>query len=388
MKQFPILYKRATTGAIQQWQIFVNGGEFYTISGQVEGKLTATKPTVVKIKNSGKKNATSIGEQAIKEAQSKHDFKLEHGYTLDITATDKTGYQEPMLAKHFEDYQDVVTYPLLVDEKLNGVRLNARINSLLSRRGKPFNTLPHIKTALAPIFEKYPELFLDGEAFNEKLKNHLNRLIEIVSVAYKPKDVTVELLKESEAIVEFHVYDGFGFHSDKYGDVVQATPFTIRRAALKELLKGVTYIHVLDTIECKNLEEVKALLEKSRKEHPEGIIIRWGNGGYEFKRSKYLLKWKNFMDAEFTIVDVEPGSGDWEGCSKRIILKLPKPTVGRDGKIQTTFASNIEGSMEYLRKMLLEKEKVIGKLATVRFQDYSEYKIPQIPYVEVIRDYE
>jgi len=44
--------------------------------------------------------------------------------------------------------------------------------------------------------------------------------------------------------------------------------------------------------------------------------------------------------------------------------------------------------MEYLGELLQRRDEVVGKLATVRYQCVSEYGVPQIPYVEAIRDYE
>ena len=383
MKTFPTLYKRTATGRIQQWTITADNNSYYVTEGLVGGKLTSTLPHICEAKNSEKKNATTNEEQAIKEAQAKWDHKLAHGYSTTPTGVDNTGYKEPMLAKQFEDYQDKISYPVYVDNKLNGMRCNARAGSVKSRKGKPINTIPHISESLNSLFKKYPDLYLDGELFNPKLKNHLNRLIELTSVAYKPSDVTAELLNESRETVQFHIYDGFGF-----GDITQETPFIERRVALKKLLKGIQYITVIDYALCENENEVKLLLKAALKDKSEGIIIRWGEAPYEFKRSKYLLKWKNFIDAEFEIEDIESGNGDWTDCAKRIILKLPKPVIGRDGKEVTNFASNIEGDREWLRKMYKERKKVIGKLATCEFQEYSEFGIPLIGYVRSIRNYE
>ena len=382
-KKFPILYKRDSKGRIQTWQITVDGGSYSVIEGLEDGKKSQTSPHICEGKNPGKKNETTAEQQALKEAEAKQKNKLEHGYCLTAEGIDDTGYKEPMLCKQYDDYKDVITFSVYVDQKLNGMRCNALKGSVKSRKGKDINTIPHIVTCLKPIFAKYPKLFLDGELFNPKHKNNLNRLIELTSVAYKPKDVTPELLKESEEIVQFHIYDGFGFDN-----ITQETLFLERREALKKLLRGIKYIHVLDYKVCNNDSEIQKLLLESKNNNDEGIIIRWGDAPYEFKRSKYLLKLKNFMDAEFEIEDVQPGNSNWEGCAKRIVLKLPKPVIGRDGKIQTNFASNIEGDQKWLRKMYQERKKVIGLIANCEFSGYSEFGIPQIPYVRFIRNYE
>ena len=397
MKTFPTLYKRNNSGKIQQWTINVLGNHYYVVEGLVDGKLTQTKPHTCEAKSSKKKNSTTAEQQAEKEAQSKYENKLEHGYCLTQEGIDDTGYQEPMLAKQFYDYWDKIFDDLFVDDKLNGVRCNyKKAGELISRKNKPFNTAPHIIAELDAVRKKYPKIFVDGELFNPALKENLNRLIELVSVAYKPTDVTPELLAESKEIVQFWVYDGYGFEG-----ITPKTPFTERRAALQKLFKGFKYIRVLNYVTIKNgkdkkvraavLKQVKAMLKEVAKAKGEGIIIRHGLCPYEHKRSKYLLKAKNFIDDEFEILKVEEGNGDWVGCAKRITLKLHKPVVGRDGKIQTDFASNIEGNRTWLGKMWKEldtQNTVIGKMANCEFQGYSEYGIPQIGYVRSIRDYE
>ncbi len=391
----PTLYKRTSTGKVQQWTITTDGSSYSVTEGIVGGKLTTTQPHTCEPKNTGKANATTGEEQAIKEAQAKWDHKLAHGYARTAGSIDDTGYKEPMLAKQWSDYEDKVELPLYVDPKLNGMRCNALKASVKSRKGKDIHTIPHIVAELKDLFEKYPALFLDGELFNYEYKNNLNRLIELTSVAYKPKDLTPELLEESKRIVQFHVYDGFG-----YQDIGFDTPFATRREALADLLKGYKYVKVVKTtvINPKDKDKKKAMaeakaqlmkmLKEAVKQKEEGLIIRWGTAPYEFKRSKYLLKLKNFIDAEFEIEAVQEGNGDWSGCAKRIVLKLPKPVIGRDGVEVTNFASNIEGDREWLRKLFQEKEKVIGELANCEFQEYSEYGIPLIPYVRSIRNYE
>jgi DNA ligase-1 len=385
MKSLPTLYKIDKSNRIQQWTISIDSdnGSYSVTEGLMNGKLTTTKPHTCDSKNLGKKNETSAADQALKEAQAKHKNKLEHGYSLSIADTHLNTYREPMLAHQFEDYRHKISYPVYVDAKLNGMRCNALQNSVKSRKGKTINTIPHIQHSLKPLFDKYPDMYLDGELYNDKFKNNLNQLIELTSVAYKPSDLTPELLKSSAQIVEFHVYDGFGFKG-----ITQNTAFVDRRSALKQLLKNVPSVSVLNYTECANEKEVYKLLSNSKREKREGIIIRWGTCGYEFKRSKYLLKLKNFVSEEFAIVDIQEGNGDWAGCASRIVLQLPKPVIGRDGKLTSTFDSNIEGKREWRAKLYRERASVVGELATCEYQELSEYGIPQIGYVRSIRNYE
>lgn len=118
----PKLYKRTVTGATQEWQIYFAGGEYYTVSGQVDGKKVSSAPTVCKGKNLGKKNETTNEEQAELEAKAKWQKKKDEGYIENIEAVD--GAMDfrfnPMLAKDYANYTDKIAFPVYSQPKLDG----------------------------------------------------------------------------------------------------------------------------------------------------------------------------------------------------------------------------------------------------------------------------
>ncbi len=381
----PILYARSVTGATLTWQIEIVDNAYRTTSGQLNSpNLTTTLWSYGEAKNVGKKNATTAAEQALKEAKALYKKKLEEGYWEDVADIDKERFFEPMLAQKYYDRKKKIrkklVFPVAVEDKLNGIRSCHFKRGSFSRKGKEFYNIAHIRESLASLFEKYPNLFIDGELFNYKLKNLLNRISELVSVTRKPKDITPELRKESREIVRLVCYDGYGFDN-----ITKDTPFSERRAALTKLLESVEFIDVLQYKIARTHDEIDAFLKAAESRKEEGIIIRILNAPYENKRSKYLLKYKNFEDEEFKVLDIEEGTGDWQGCAKRIICELNEPaTTG-----ETTFASNIDGKREDARELLQNKQKYIGQWATVRFQEYSEYGVPLIPFTSLpFRNYE
>jgi DNA ligase-1 len=54
----------------------------------------------------------------------------------------------------------------------------------------------------------------------------------------------------------------------------------------------------------------------------------------------------------------------------------------------TAFDVRPRGSADIRKKWFQDKEKLIGKKLTVRFQNYSAYGIPIFPVGLTIRDYE
>jgi hypothetical protein len=47
-----------------------------------------------------------------------------------------------------------------------------------------------------------------------------------------------------------------------------------------------------------------------------------------------------------------------------------------------------KGDFAYLRSLLLNKDKLVGKMATIKFFAYTPDKVPRFPYVIGIRNYE
>ncbi len=381
MKQFATIYKRTSKGQILVWTIVAGKDAYHTEEGVQGGTISVNKPHTVEPKNVGKANETSAEEQAEIEALAKWEKKLKTGYAKSVSEIDSVAFKKPMKGYKWKEYADKVVFPVDIQDKLNGVRAQAEADGTRSTGGELFHSLPHIREALAPIFKAYPTIFIDGEHFNFKLRQRLNRLTELVSVVIQPKDLTPELLAESKNIVEFHVFDAYGFEG-----ITEETPWRERHAALKRLIKKFApdYVFLLEYRTVNTVKELMDALEKNRLEGGEGLMVRWGNCPRKEGKSKFMLKLKHYDDDEFIIVDITEGNANWAGCAKTIRLKLNKPGSRGD----TEFDSNIKGDEEWLRELLRDKKKYIGEPATTEFQHYSEYGIPQLPYVLSIRNYE
>jgi DNA ligase-1 len=110
----------------------------------------------------------------------------------------------------------------------------------------------------------------------------------------------------------------------------------------------------------------------------EGQMIRI-NSKYENKRSKFLIKRKEFIDEEFEIIDILDGKGNREGLATKVIFK------NKDG---STFDTGVIGNDEYTSSLLSNKLKYIGKKATVVYQNLTPDGAPRFGKMKIIRDYE
>jgi len=126
------------------------------------------------------------------------------------------------------------------------------------------------------------------------------------------------------------------------------------------------------------LENVGNVCSEYLQSEFEGGMVRL-NEKYEFKRSTSLMKWKEFQDDEFLIIDVVDGDGNREGVAANVICQT------KEGKL---FGSGPLGSLEYCRQLLVDKSQIIGKMGTVVFQDYTPDGIPRFGKFKGVRDYE
>jgi hypothetical protein len=383
---FPTLYSRTSTGATQQWTVYVEGDAFYTISGQVGGKMTQSLPNRCIPMNIGKANVTTGESQAILEAEAKHAKKLKSNYFENIDEID-TAWLECQLCEKYTKYEEKVKWPQVVDLKLNGTCCIVTKGEARTRTNEVYHAIPHITDALKKVMEQNPAIYIHGELYNAQHVNELNKITELVSVVRKPKDITPDLLEKSKEIVQYHVYDGYGFtHKGKfYG---KETPFLERRTALYELLNGVSHFIFKGKFKlCKTKEEMEEYFNDYVAKGGEGVVIKNPLGSYEHKRSRNCLKKKKFETEEFEIVTFVEGAGNWAGTVKAVICKLPKNT---DPKY-ATFKSNVKGTREHLTDLWNRRAEFEnkGKMITVEFQEFSPYGVPLIPYTDLlVRDYE
>jgi DNA ligase-1 len=362
------IYKRTSTGKIQEWTVEIEGDKFRTISGQVDGKKVTSEWTVAKGKNTGKANATTGAEQALKEATAKRRLKLEGEYKESPDDVDTLDFKEPLLAKDYKEYRNEIEFPYWSQPKLDGVRCIVRADGMYSRNGKPIVAALHIIDTLKKILKAYPHLEFDGELYNHGLKNNFDKIISLVRKS-KP---TAEDLAESKEVVQYWIYDIR--NPDQ--------PFSDRHKLIEALFNEYPAIRAycvpVETTLCNNQDELDDLYAYYLVECFEVQMVRLDGDGYEFKRSKNLLKRKEFIDEEYTILDIEEGTGNRSGMAGFMRFE-------RNGK---PFKSNMRGGVEQYTEWLNNKELYIGKPATVRYQNLTPDGIPRFPVVIVVRDYE
>lgn len=354
VNSFPVLFKKNKKGALQQWQVCVHNNMFYTVEGLVGGKLTPATPTVV---HNYSRRYGSPAKTAYAKAEALFKKKKASGYAE--VGEDAIEFFRPMLAFELSKYDQLLfTVPTYVQPKLDGLRCASFENVLQSRNGKIFQSSPHLHRPEKEI--------LDGELYNHALKEDFNA---IISLARKQK-TTEESLQKSKDWIEFHVYDMPG-----------PEVFSARYAKLQEYydlhkLKEKGYV-LVPTRQVNSLQELEEAHEEFLALGYEGTIVRLDIGGYENSRSKQLLKKKDWIDEEFTIIGWEEGVGNRTGTIGKFFLKDPVSGV--------EFESNVKGDFEYLRALWADINKnpdlYQGLSATVKFFKRTPAGIPRFPLI-------
>ena len=372
-KTWPILYKYSSTGKITQWRVYVKGKNLYTEDGYTGGKLKTSKPTICEVTNEGKKNERSAEEQALLQAASRFKKKKDEGYAENVEESGAKHF-EPMLAESYRDVDTGKTEKWVqaavwdkpckkfAQPKLDGLRSINKDKQLTSREGKHFVTCPHLLQDI---------MILDGELYNHKFKNDFNAIVSMIK-QQKPTD---EDIAHAKKYAQMWVYDAPGVKGD----------FETRYKALQKFfneckepfMKGFVLV---PTFEVKNEEELKEYHEKFKALGYEGTILRVSENEYENSRTRQLIKYKDFIDEEFLIVGSIEGKGGRKGTIGKFILQ-------HDKNPEQTFKCNVKGNHDYLRQVWKDREKFVGKQATVQYFNRTPLKkdgtgnVPRFGYI-------
>ena len=360
------------------WRIYVNDNKIYRQSRNGDdGKIREFPEVECEGKNIGRKNETSDHEQALFEAYSMWLKKQDQNYSI-FNIGDKQPNAPapnilPMLANKFTERQHYLAIPFTVSPKLDGVRVVARRNEennilMTSRMGKEFTFMEKLRQHLEHVLDD--NIILDGELYSHTIP------FNAISGATRAKKAPSEYDDKIEMWI-FDIADTEKSYKDRM-DLLKK----IQKSYDKKFNKKKKFLKFVYYEEVNNHEDVQYYHDKYVSKGYEGVMCRNLDGKYKFKhRSNDLLKFKNFEDSEFRIVDAKKGTGTEEGA---IVFTCET----EDGQ---QFDVRPRGEIEKRREMFINKESYIGKMLTVRYQNtgiQEEDALPRFPVGIEVRDYE
>ena len=287
---------------------------------------------------------------------------------------------KPMLAYPVSDkpipYENEQVF---IQPKLDGVRcviqneyddvVSANVIRAYSRTGKEWKNIKHILEELQPFFQKHPDVVLDGELYNHDLRDDFEKIISLVR---KQKPTLVDQ-HEASLLTKFHCYDMYSPDFDH--------DFNIRDEFIMETIDG-EYEHTVtvDTEEVFDMEDAKKYHVENLALGYEGSIVRL-NTKYQQKRSHSLRKFKDFSDAEATIVGYLDGKGKRTGTIGKFIMQ-------DDEGNQFGCPPGKGYTYKDLADMLSNIHKYMGQRATFTFFERTKAGSYRHPLFKCLRNYE
>ena len=289
---------------------------------------------------------------------------------------------KPMLAYPVSDKPIDYSKPTFIQPKLDGVRcvvqyerkrhllgrdLDLHVIKAYSRTGKEWKNIDHILEQLIPFFRKYPNVILDGELYNHDLRDNFEKIISLVR---KTKPTDKDRLEASKK-TQFHCYD----------IIDEKLPFDQRIEFVNQslMLLG-NSIHIVDTHWIDSEIEAKVRHQTNLNHGYEGSIVRT-NDTYQCKRSHNLRKFKDFSDAEATIIDFVEGKGKRAGTLGKFVMR------DDDGN---EFGCPPGKGYNYkdMKNLLFRAPHYIGARATFTYFERTKAGSYRHPLFKSIRDYE
>jgi DNA ligase-1 len=274
-----------------------------------------------------------------------------------------------MLAHKYNE--DKADYPAFIQPKLDGVRCLFTAKGAFSRANNQFMNVEHIEQALKPFFAKNPTAVLDGELYNHGLKDDFEKIISLV----KKKKPTDNDRLEAAELVEYHVYDVASMTIAGY-----ATRLNYLNSDLFRGFATWPIMHV-DTKVAHDPDDAVEFHAKNLKLGYEGSIYRSWSGRYKGTRSWDLMKFKDFHDAEATIIGYEIGKGKREGTLGKFIMQDHE---GNEFGCPPGKGYNYKD----LANMLENIHDYIGQWATFTYFERTKAGSYRHPHYKCLRNYE
>jgi DNA ligase-1 len=274
-----------------------------------------------------------------------------------------------MLAHKFSHKKHVITptnkrqvsiKDWMIFEKLDGVRAVYKEGKLYSRYGNEFFVPARFIKKIEDNFLIDKTDILDGELISNKGFQYTTSVVRDQS-----KKATMNFWKD----ITFTVFDLISYDKkekfiDRYMDLAMSCIVTSD--------KNVNYLKKLGTVQ--KIEDVTSFHNYIKNSGGEGLMLRNPNGLYTVGRSWDLLKVKEFMDEEATVIGYIPGEGRNEN---------------RIGGVQCEFSNGIkfDCGTGFTDKDRANPPK-IGSKITVRFFELTNDGKPRFPVYVSERNYE
>ena len=250
---------------------------------------------------------------------------------------------------------------IILTTKLDGVRnigiVEDNYVTFYSRQGQKVEGLVDIENEM----KNFPDGVYDGE------------LIAILEDTADNKEVFDNTIKRSKIKgtkkgLKFMCFDYISSVTDFYNGK-DNTPCIKRKNRLKEIIEenNCSYIEYLEPLYIgDNYTVIPYIMKEQTSNGEEGIMINMAEAPYECKRTKSLIKVKQFTDADVLITDVIEGDGRNKGKLGAIEIEFEWE--------ESKYRCNVGAGFSDVDRELYwnNKELLLGKIATIQYFEITK----------------
>lgn len=377
--RFPVrdttLYKVDSRGKIRFWKISLDWENccLITETGLVDGKISKSRyPVILNQSNRNEYDQMSTNFYTRLRDKLKLDFREEYPSHRDAQGklVQQLGYHNRIQLLGEFKAAVITEWPVFCQAKIDGFRaISFRKNGelkMISRKSTEFSHLDHLRTRISQLLEELAPYGVD--ALDGELYIHGMSFQKLSSCIRKVKTVHPENRRISYRIFDFIPTAGGELAQKPYLERYQLLAKFLPLGGDQGEIPDPGEVTLLPAYTANSLEDIDLQHSVFLAGGYEGSVVR-KNLPHRVGRSEDALKYKNFDDAEGTIVEVEDGVGKDAGLA---IFKLQSDS----GAI---FSCRPRASDDDRREWFLRKNELVGKRYTYRFMGFSQDNVPRHP---------
>jgi DNA ligase-1 len=264
------------------------------------------------------------------------------------------------LAKNYTEYRNKINFSAerwFFSRKFDGLRLITIVDngniSFFSRVGNEFKTLEVLRQHLQKVLPQNISRVLDGEL--GAIDANGDEQFQTILGDAKRKDFIIEHPM-------YHIFDMLTineFYSQKSDRTLVE-----RHYDLLNLLENSSYIEIVNQTEVKSNEDLEEQQIFAIQNGWEGLIIR-KDVPYEGKRTKNMLKVKEFKDAEYKVINAEFGKFPAIVNNENILVDalLSVTIVHKENQVNVGSGFTIDQRKYYYEN----PEQILNKIIKVKY---------------------
>lgn len=281
--------------------------------------------------------------------------------TIDKIWPDLVKTYPVMLASAFnQKLLDKLTYPVLVQQKLDGLRFNAIVKdgkaSYYSRNGRTIDLNGELEKQFVELAGGRNVVF-DGELvfMNPDWTKYLDRKTSN-GLGNKAIKGTLSAKDAQYACVELWDVISLDNFETGFCGVPYSTRFGELSCAVALLDQKPSRIRVAHTESAENQDQILEIYSKHLSYGHEGVIVKEHKLAWQPDRVKNQIKLKNESVCELRVVGIQPGTGKYEGMIGALLCE------SEDGVIKVAVGSGLKDDQRLI-------DVYTGKIISVKYNE-------------------